>query len=530
MYFWQMKKNLQKLTLLPIAAVMLTINCLLPKKSIAQYTNIYSFAGSAASGSSPHNDLIYDGTFFYGMTAEGGANNLGTIFKIKADGTGYAKLLDFGGSSNGSHPWGALIYDGTYLYGMTQQGGINGVGTVFKILPDGTTYIKLYDFARTSISGGYPEGSLYSDGTFLYGTTYLGGVSDGGTLFKIKPDGTSYTKLYDFLGNSASGSNPQVTLISDGTFLYGMTEEGGVNSKGTIFKIMPDGTNYFKLYDFANNNISGSQPLGSLIFDGTFLYGMTYSGGLDSLGTIFKIKPNGTNYTKLFDFTGTTSNGKYPFGSLISIGNILYGMTNSGGSNNLGTIFKIMKDGTNYTKLNDFAGNAVNGSYPGGSLISVGNFLYGMTRGGGANDYGTIFKYLDCNSISISPSAPTICAGSSTTLTANGASTYTWSPSSGLSAVIGTTVTANPTFNTTYTATGAYTNGCPSTSTSVTVTIKVIPGDIKRDGVVNVTDVLLLLGKYDTICTCPEDLNNDGVVNVSDYLILISRYGNICSL
>ena len=51
------------------------------------------------------------------------------------DGTGYAKLLDFAGATNGSYPWGSLISDGTFLYGMTQQGGTPNVGTVFKYNP-----------------------------------------------------------------------------------------------------------------------------------------------------------------------------------------------------------------------------------------------------------------------------------------------------------------------------------------------------------------------------------------------------------
>lgn len=48
------------------------------------------------------------------MTASGGANNLGTLFKILPDGTGFVKLLDFNGSVNGASPYGSLISDGTF--------------------------------------------------------------------------------------------------------------------------------------------------------------------------------------------------------------------------------------------------------------------------------------------------------------------------------------------------------------------------------------------------------------------------------
>ena len=247
-------------------------------------------------------------------------------------------------------------------------------------------FTKLLDFAGAT-NGSNPNGSLISDGTFLYGMTYAGGTNDMGVIFKIKPDGSNYVKLLDFVG--ANGNAPFGSLISDGTFLYGMTYAGGTNNDGTLFKIMSDGSNYVKLLDFDFTN--GGYPEGSLISDGIFLYGMTGGQvGTNNNGTVFKIKPDGSNYVKLLDFTGTT-NGSNPRGSLISDGTFLYGMTRNGGTSGYGTIFKIQLDGSNYLKLLDFAG-AINGSAPSGSLISDGTFLYGMTRIGGTHYEGTIFK------------------------------------------------------------------------------------------------------------------------------------------
>lgn len=72
--------------------------------------------------------------------------------------------------------------------------------------------------------------------------------------------------------------------------------------------------------------------------------------------------------------------------------------------------------------------------------------------------------------ISLTPD-PTICNGTSTTLTASGADTYTWSPATGLSATSGASVTANPGTTTTYTVTGTNSAGCSGTATvKVTVT------------------------------------------------------------
>jgi uncharacterized repeat protein (TIGR03803 family) len=352
----------------------------------AQCTKLLDFTGTT-NGSNPGGSLLYDGTYLYGMTYRGGANNYGTVFKIMPDGTGYLKLLDFDGTTNGSNPYGSLFSDGTYLYGMTRYGGANDLGALFKIMPDGTGYMKLLDFAGTT-NGSYPTGSFISDGTYLYGMTHDGGTYNNGTIFKIKPDGSGYLKLLDF-EVSTSGKYPTGSLIFDSTYLYGMTYYGGANGYGTVCKIKSDGSGYAKLLDF--NGTNGSGPNGSLFSDSTYLYGMTQMGGANNDGIIFKIKPDGSGYVNLLDFAGTT-NGSNPLGDLISDGTYLYGMTYGGGVNTLGVLFQIKPDGSNYTKLLDFGG-VTNGSYPNGSLVSDGVSFYGMTFSGGTNSNGVIFKY-----------------------------------------------------------------------------------------------------------------------------------------
>lgn len=353
----------------------------------AQYTKLLDFEGTT-NGSNPYGSLFSDGTFLYGMTYGGGLNNMGTIFKIRPNGSDYAKLLDFAGGTNGKYPLSSLISDGTYLYGVTQKGGSNDMGVIFKIKSDGSGYEKLFDFDENA-SGSYPRGPLITDGTYLYGMTEYGGTSDMGTIFKIKPDGSSYEKLLNFEGQS-NGKYPESSFLSDGTFLYGMTQMGGINDMGTVFKIKPDGSEYVKLLDFAGT-LNGSSPWRSLISDGTYLYGATAFGGTNDMGTIFKIKPDGSGYVKLLEFAGET-NGSKPYSTLLLNGTFLYGSTYEGGTNNNGTIFKIKPDGTGYEKLLDF-NSLTSGASPFGFLISDETFLYGMTETGGANMKGVVFKY-----------------------------------------------------------------------------------------------------------------------------------------
>ena len=287
--------------------------------SFAQYTKLFDFVDTTSGRSPYYGAVLSDGTYLYGMNNYGGANDMGVLFKIKTDGTNFVKLLDFAGTSTGSYPGGSLISDGTFLYGITSDGGAYDDGVIFKIKPDGSGFAKIFDF-DSDTSGEAAYGSLFSDGIFLYGMTSYGGLNGDGTIFKIKPDGSSYSKLLDFSA-ATYGSHPYGTFISDGTFLYAMTKYGGTNSLGIIFKIKPDGSGFVNLLNF-DMVTNGNTPLGSLITDTVYLYGMTQDGGANSSGTMFKIKTDGSGYVKLLDFDDILT-GSEPQGSLISDGTFL---------------------------------------------------------------------------------------------------------------------------------------------------------------------------------------------------------------
>jgi uncharacterized repeat protein (TIGR03803 family) len=342
----------------------------------AQFTKLFDLPQIVTNGLNPNNgSLIYDGTYLYGMTPTDGQTGNGTIFKIMPDGTGFDTILNFNGK-NGANPYGSLFYDGIFLYGLANTGGSHGYGNVFKIKPDGTNFDTLLNFDGNN--GRLPNGALISDNTYLYGVTE-------DNVFKIKFNGTGYVNILDFYSKNLSyGNGP---LFYDGTYLYGTTQLGGANNiDGIIYRTKPNGTSYKTLLD-CTPFVTANNPTSSLISDGNFLYGMA-SGGINNLGVVFKIKPDGTNYTNLLNFDSIQ--GSYPYGSLILTAGYLFGMTDNGGINNAGVIFRIKPNGSDYTKLYDF--DSINGSNPRGSLISDGNYLYGITSTGGANNAGTIFR------------------------------------------------------------------------------------------------------------------------------------------
>lgn len=96
--------------------------------------------------------------------------------------------------------------------------------------------------------------------------------------------------------------------------------------------------------------------------------------------------------------------------------------------------------------------------------------------------------------VNVTPVPATICQGDNIVLTANGASTYVWSPGTGLSGTTGTSVTASPASTTTYTVTG--TTGTCSATANITVTVNPLP-------VVNA-------GPDQTVCNQPVPVNLTG--------------------
>ena len=299
-------------------------------------------------------------------------------------------------------------------------------------------------------------------------------MGNKGSIFKIKTDGSADTCLLSFY--NTNGFSPNGSLYFDGTYLFGTTVYGGTNNYGTIYKLKTNGTGYSNIFNFNGGN--GNYPNGGLISDGTYLYGMTEAGGVSDSGTVYKIKPDGTGDSIILNFTGS-ANGKTPYGSLYSDGTYLYGMTLDGGINGIGTIFKIKPDGTNYRELSSFSGTA-NGKYPYGTLISDGIFLYGLTPAGGSNNNGTVFKIcLSPPVVTISPTSTLICAGAPTTLTASGATNYSWSPTTGLSVTTGSSVVASPTITTNYSVTGT-TGVCYSPATT---TVNILPISVNSSSV-----------------------------------------------
>jgi uncharacterized repeat protein (TIGR03803 family) len=357
---------------------------------------LHHFAGGANDGSMGElGTLVQSGSCLYGMTVLGGSNNLGTVFKINTDGTGFELLHSFAAANaDGSNPMGSLLLSGTTLYGMTTPADTTNRGTIFAVNTDGSGFQVLHSF--TNNEGKWPWGSLIQSGAMLYGLTTYGGNNNGsgwvggGTMFRMSTNGTGFQVLHTFLGGINDGWMPHGSLVQSGTKMYGTTPFGGTGG-GVVFRSNLDGSQFELLHRFSGGSADGRKPVAStLLISGSTLYGVTQEGGA-GIGTVYRMNTDGTGFALLHSFAGGESDGSTPDGLLAQSGSVLYGITLSGGIDGNGAVFQISTNGTGFQPLHKFAGGANDGARPFSSPLLSGSTLYAMTEGGGSNNLGVIF-------------------------------------------------------------------------------------------------------------------------------------------
>jgi len=327
------------------------------------------------------------------------ASGRGTHHRLSAS---YQLLYRFQHSKNGKRPSAGLLDVGGTLYGTSYGGGLSDQGTVYRISTSGAHKV-LYRF-RGGADGRNPRSGLIDVNGTLYGTTYGGGDGTGcyagefgcGTVYSISTSGAEKV-LYAFKGGS-DGFFPVGGLIDVSGTLYGTTERGGGGCStddecGTVFSLTTSGTEKV-LHSFGAKG-DGSFPEASLIDVNGTLYGTT-SASYGGKGTVFSISTSGEE--KVLYIFGGGSDGENPYASLIDVNGTLYGTTYNGGSGKCGsfgcgTVFDITTSGQEAV-LYAFQGGA-DGARPLAALIEVNGALYGTTTSGGEYCYhscGTVYR------------------------------------------------------------------------------------------------------------------------------------------
>ncbi len=394
-----------------------------------QYDVLHSFSdpahaprGSVALGS--------DGAL-YGTTGDGGAFGYGTVFKVNADGTGYAVLHDFDGKDGAYPSFGLIAGADGFFYGLTSGGPCSPADAIpgscaiaFRIALGGSGFRTL----RTLPDGGGGSTLVRGWDGYLYGTTsthVFRMARDGSKFWDLTPtpigfpqcltmgtDGLLYVGFYLFTEQApaivqldtyggvhahvftdgidgVAGTPVAVTEGTDG-FLYAVfVPNNGVPADGgQILKIARFGSDHALVHEFGTG---GSEPSGpwSLIqgADGS-LYGVTSGGGALGGGAVFKVGTDGSGFATLRSLGGTDGNS--PLTTLVQAASgTLYG-TAGGGAGNRGVVFGIEPDGSTYSVVHAFAGT--DPADTSALLAASDGALYGTTADGGADNGGVVFR------------------------------------------------------------------------------------------------------------------------------------------
>ncbi|QGM44683.1 choice-of-anchor tandem repeat GloVer-containing protein [Methylocystis heyeri] len=410
-------------------------------------TTIYGFAGGTDAATPKYVKLAIDSQgALYGTSAYGGANNLGTVFRLTPPGPGQTKwtetvLYSFAGGSDLANPQAGVVMDTSgALYGA--WGGL-----VYKLTPPGPScaptapnlWCETILYNQAVSPEAVPDSPLIFDSQgALYGISWIAivGVFAGVTpteqdfalVTKLSPPGPNCAPVAPNLWCAASLASfdmragsianlPSIALVMDSAgALYGTTPIGGAGGYGTVFKATPPGPNCTPtapfpwcgsvLYNFFGAD--GQTPAAELTIDSSGnLYGTT-------LSNVFKLTPPGQDCrpisqnlwceTTLYAFTDPLG-GSASQAGVTMIGGALYGTASQGGSAGNGVLFQLrppVPPSTKWTEnvLYNFSGGADGGNPLGGVIFGPTDFgfgaaIYGVTATGGPAGKGVVYQ-LQC--------------------------------------------------------------------------------------------------------------------------------------
>ena len=325
-------------------------------------TILYDFnVYGSGDGSGPYGSLAFNQSGdLIGTTSGGGASGAGTVYRLTPkSGGGWTEKIIYSFSmsgGDGQYPAaGVAIGKNGALYGTTAFGGTNSSGAVYKLseTAKGLTEKVIHSFGGSG-DGSYPYGGLTLDSLGnLYGTTSIGGAVGYGSVYRLKPTKSGWTEtlLHSFTDQNGDGSGMYyVNIVSDAAGnLYGATAFGGANSTGIVWELVYSKTmNKYSekiLYTFgATGSGDGNYPYGGVVMGkpGT-LFGTTEDGGTSNDGIVYRLQKSGSQWTKtiLHNFSGG-SDGQDPSANLLrDVHGNLFGMAQYGGTSNDGIVYKV---------------------------------------------------------------------------------------------------------------------------------------------------------------------------------------------
>ena len=265
-------------------------------------------------------------------------------------------------------------------------GGAGGGGTLVRMTTGGAVTLAV---ALGGTAGSNPAGALIKSGAEFYGVAAGGGASDRGTVYKFSAGAATVLSA----ATTGSGSLPEgaLTTGSDGS-LFGTAREGGASARGALYKVTTAGVRT-RLVSFTGTagTARGSKPRGAVILAAnTSYYGLTETGGASDAGTLFRMSAAGT-ITTMADFTA--AGPRLPLGGLtLAPDGSLYGTASRGGGADGGTLLRVVPASNTWSAPADFT--VATGMNPAGAVLTAADgTLYGLTTSGGTAGQGTLWRY-----------------------------------------------------------------------------------------------------------------------------------------
>jgi uncharacterized repeat protein (TIGR03803 family) len=363
------------------------------------------------------------GIYMYGTTSEGGANGLGTIYRVDQYGNNYQKVYDFADSTGGNPAAGLTLAKGK-LYGATLSGGtlVNGatvvVGSFFSFDPITKTFTVLKYLDNLSTIGWViKDAPILASNGLLYGhseSSYDGTFTGYGKLFSYNP----VTGVFDTITtwNANTGTVESKLMQASNGKIYMISKNGGTYQKGSVMT-----------YDITSGTITtlfsslgwcpGSEPIpwpsdfeaatNNPLFEASNgkVYLTSKIGGSGNEGRANRYDLSGTGKIVIQDFAqALTGQGIFPSGGYLELGGFLYGATSKGITplDSYGTFYKINLSTTEVTFIKTL--DIFEGENPMGTFVKspTVNRIYTTCRLGGAYGKGSIIEHdLTLNSFTV---------------------------------------------------------------------------------------------------------------------------------
>jgi uncharacterized repeat protein (TIGR03803 family) len=299
----------------------------------SNFTILSNFPGGSGGAGTFSGLSLGNGGLLYGTTLGGGTSGQGIVYQFDPV-TQVEVVLHAFNFADGSVPLATPVLDGAgNLYGTTSAGGANQLGTIYKIALSTGAFTKLADLDRKT--GGMPYAPLViGTNGWLYGTTTVAGPSGGGTIFRISPTTGKIERLYGFSGLDGKNAFTSLTPGKRG-IIYGVTSFGGLVNRGVLFAFSLRDRQLTVLHQFSGND--GSYPQGALALDsGGNLVGTTFAGGSHDSGVIFRYVHDKGTYQVLQNLV--LSKASLPVAGLTYAGGkTFYGGTLHGGPGEFAT-------------------------------------------------------------------------------------------------------------------------------------------------------------------------------------------------